>query len=71
MHRVYDVIQDTLLIDGNVLDRILWRSVPHYSYASSAHVYPVGLYTVSAPQPVKENQGLSSHPDFPMYGENY
>lgn len=49
MHRACDVIEANLSIDGNVLDGVLRRSVPHYFYASSAYVYPVGLHTVTTP----------------------
>ena len=62
MHRPHDVIEANLLMDGNVLDGVLRRSVPHYFYASSAHVYPVGLQTASRVQPIKENQALPAHP---------
>lgn len=66
-HRAHDVIEANLSIDGNVLDGILRRSVPHYFYASSAHVYPVGLHTGTTPQPIRENQELPAHPDL-SYG---
>lgn len=50
------------MIDGNVLGGVLRRSVPHYFYASSAHVSPVGLETTFSVRPVKENQSLPAHP---------
>ena len=60
--RPSEVIEANLLIDGNVLDGVLRRSVPHYFYASSAHVYPIGIQTASSAQPVEENQAFPSHP---------
>ncbi len=66
-HRPHDVIEANLSIDGNVLDGVLRRSVPHYFYASSAHVYPVRLHTGTTPQPIEENQDLSVYPEL-SYG---
>ena len=66
-YRAHDVIEANLSMDGNVLNGVLRRYVPHYFYASSAHVYPIRPQTISAAQPIKENQVLPAHPEL-SYG---
>src|SRR5262245_32220802 len=39
----WDVLHSNLTMDGNVLQALIDVRVPHYFYASSAHIYPIEL----------------------------
>jgi nucleoside-diphosphate-sugar epimerase len=62
LNKKYDVLDVNMTIDKNVLNAALVNKVPYYFYASSAHVYPLGLQTeINAPK-IKEEQAYPAHP---------
>jgi GDP-D-mannose 3', 5'-epimerase len=65
--RPFEVIEANLQIDGNVLSAVLAHEVPFYFYASSAHVYPIGLQGDANAPPIREEQVLPAHPEL-SYG---
>ena len=63
----YEVINEMTLIDANVLRSTLKYNIPHYLYASSAHVYPIELQGEVDSIPIKECQAYPSNPEL-SYG---
>lgn len=50
-----------------MLERTLRSSVPHYFYASSAHVCPIWIQTECSDPPIKEDQAIPAYPEL-SYG---
>jgi nucleoside-diphosphate-sugar epimerase len=63
----FEVIEANLQVDGNVLGAVISHEIPFYFYASSAHVYPIGLQGDANAPPVREEQVLPAHPEL-SYG---
>jgi len=63
----YQVFNDMLSIDNNVLQAVLKSGVNRFFYASSAHVYPIELQQVPNPPAIKEEQAYPSNPEL-SYG---
>jgi len=63
----YEVFQDNMLIDSNTLNAVIARKIPHYFYASSAHIYPVELQMAADSADIVENQAIPAHPEL-SYG---
>ena len=63
----HDIIEANLVVDGNVLEGVLRSNVPHYFYASSAHVYPIRIQTKRSDLPIKENDVIPACPEL-SYG---
>ena len=63
----YEVFNDMVQIDRNVLDAVLECGVEKYFYASSAHVYPIHLQQEIAPPPIKEEDAYPADPEL-SYG---
>lgn len=51
----YEILRDNILIDSNVLQASIQSGVNNYFYASSAHVYPKTLQTMSDSPKINEN----------------
>jgi nucleoside-diphosphate-sugar epimerase len=67
LSKPYEVLSDNILMDSNVLNAVISRDVPHYFYASSAHVYPVELQMAADAADIAENQAIPAHPEL-SYG---
>jgi nucleoside-diphosphate-sugar epimerase len=63
----FEVFESNLRMDGNVLEAVLAHGVPHYFYASSAHVYPIELQLDAEAPPIREDQVIPAHPEL-SYG---
>jgi len=63
----FEVFEANLRMDGNVLEAVLAQGVPHYFYASSAHVYPIELQQDAEAPPIREDQVIPAHPEL-SYG---
>ena len=63
----FKVFEANLKMDGNVLEAVLAQGVPHYFYASSAHVYPIELQQDAEAPPIREDQVVPAHPEL-SYG---
>jgi len=63
----YEVLEANMLMDSNVLNAVITKKVPHYFYASSAHVYPVELQMSADAADIVESQVLPAHPEL-SYG---
>ena len=60
--RPAEVLSQTLLMDGNVLQAAKDTGVSHYFYASSSHVYPLELELTPDAPPLKEEQAFPANP---------
>jgi GDP-D-mannose 3', 5'-epimerase len=63
----FEVFEANLRMDGNVLEAVLAQSVPHYFYASTAHIYPIELQQDAEAPPIREDQVIPAHPEL-SYG---
>lgn len=63
----YEVFNDMLAIDNNVLKSALKAGVERFFYASSAHIYPIELQQEAHPPAIKEGQAYPSNPEL-SYG---
>ena len=63
----YEVLHDNILMDSNVLNAVISGQVPHYFYASSAHVYPIELQLAVDAPAIVESQAIPAHPEL-SYG---
>jgi len=62
-----EVLLQNTLIDAYVLQASLINGVERYLYASSAHVYPIGLQTKPDAPPLKEEDAMPANPEL-SYG---
>jgi nucleoside-diphosphate-sugar epimerase len=67
VERPGEVFRDNTLIDQNVWSASISRQVPYYLYASSAHIYPIGLQSRPDAPPIVENQAYPADPEL-SYG---
>jgi GDP-L-fucose synthase len=67
LSKPYEVLQSNMLMDSNILNAVIARKVPHYFYASSAHIYPVELQMAADAADIIENQAIPAHPEL-SYG---
>src|SRR5690348_3689003 len=51
-----EVFRQNTLIDHNVWSAALEQEVPHFFYASSAHIYPISLQATPDAAPIREEQ---------------
>ena len=65
--RPYEVFNDMVQIDKNVLDAVLECGIENYFYASSAHVYPIQLQQTISPAAIKEKEAYPADPEL-SYG---
>lgn len=63
----WDVLHSNLTMDGNVLSAINDAEVPHYFYASSAHIYPIELQLQIEAPLIREDQAYPANPSL-SYG---
>ena len=63
----YEVINEMLKIDSNVLESVLENNIHRYFYASSAHVYPIELQGTPDSVAITEDQAYPSNPEL-SYG---
>lgn len=63
----YEVINEMLKIDSNVLESVLENDIHRYFYASSAHVYPIELQGTPDSIAITEDQAYPSNPEL-SYG---
>lgn len=63
----YEVINEMLQIDSNVLESVLENNIQRYFYASSAHVYPIELQGTPDSIAIRENQAYPANPEL-SYG---
>jgi nucleoside-diphosphate-sugar epimerase len=63
----WDVLHSNLTMDGNVLQAVIDARVPHYFYASSAHIYPIELQLDVKAPPIREDQAYPANPSL-SYG---
>ncbi len=63
----WDVKHSNLTMDGNVLSAIIDAGVPHYFYASSAHIYPIELQLEIQAPLIREDQAYPANPSL-SYG---
>jgi nucleoside-diphosphate-sugar epimerase len=63
----YDVMSSNMVIDSNVLKAIIEHKIPRYFYASSAHVYPKSLQSISDSPLIHEEQAYPADPEL-SYG---
>jgi len=67
LKRPWEVLHSNLTMDGNVLTALIEAGVPHYFYASSAHIYPIELQMdIEAPL-IREDQAYPANPSL-SYG---
>lgn len=67
LERPGDVFRDNLQIDQNIWSAALDEEVPHFFYASSAHVYPRHLQASPDAPPIREGQAIPAAPQL-SYG---
>lgn len=67
LKRAGEVFRENTLIDHNVCSAALEQGVPYYLYASSAHVYPIGLQRAANAPPIREEQAYPAAPEL-SYG---
>ena len=60
-------MHSNLTMDGNVLSAIIDAGVPHYFYASSAHIYPIELQLEIQAPLIREDQAYPANPSL-SYG---
>lgn len=63
----WDVMHSNLTMDGHVLNAIIDAGVPHYFYASSAHIYPIELQLEIQAPLIREDQAYPANPSL-TYG---
>ncbi len=63
----WDVLHSNLTMDGNVLNAAIDAKVPHYFYASSAHIYPIELQMEIEAPAIREDQAYPANPSL-SYG---
>ena len=63
----YEVINEMLQIDSNVLEAVLANNIQRYFYASSAHVYPIELQGTPDSVAIAEEQAYPANPEL-SYG---
>lgn len=63
----YEVINEMLQIDSNVLESVLVNNIQRYFYASSAHVYPIELQGTPDSVAITEHQAYPANPEL-SYG---
>jgi len=66
-NKPYEVINEMLQIDSNILECVLKNNIKRYFYASSAHVYPIGLQGTPDSVAITENQAYPANPEL-SYG---
>lgn len=62
LQRPGQVITHNVMMDALVLQAALACGVEHYVYASSTHVYPIGLQSTPDAPPIHEEQALPAEP---------
>jgi len=67
MSKPYDIMSSNLSIDSNVLKAVLQNKITKYFYASSAHIYPKSLQTISNSPLIEESQAYPADPEL-SYG---
>ena len=60
--RPLEVMHSNLAMDANVLEGLIAAGVPHYFYASSAHVYPIELQMQIEAPLIREDQAYPANP---------
>jgi nucleoside-diphosphate-sugar epimerase len=63
----WDVMHSNLTMDGHVLNAVIDANVPHYFYASSAHIYPIELQLEIEAPLIREDQAYPANPSL-SYG---
>ena len=63
----WDVMHSNLTMDGLVLSALIDAGVPHYFYASSAHIYPIELQLEIQAPLIREDQAYPANPSL-SYG---
>jgi len=67
MSKPYDIMTSNIQIDSNVLKCVIENKITKYFYASSAHIYPKSLQTVSDSPLIHESQAYPADPEL-SYG---
>lgn len=62
-----EVFRQNTLIDHNMWSAALEAEVPHFFYASSAHIYPISLQARPDAAPIREEQAYPANPEL-SYG---
>jgi nucleoside-diphosphate-sugar epimerase len=66
-NKPYDIMSSNILIDSNVLKAVIDNKINKYFYASSAHIYPKSLQTISNSPLIYEEQAYPADPEL-SYG---
>jgi nucleoside-diphosphate-sugar epimerase len=60
--RPLEVMHSNMAMDANILESVIAAGVPHYFYASSAHVYPIELQMQIEAPLIREDQAYPANP---------
>ncbi|MCH2113958.1 MAG: NAD-dependent epimerase/dehydratase family protein [Pirellulales bacterium] len=67
LEKPWDVLHSNMTMDGHILTALVEAGVPHYFYASSAHIYPIELQMDIDATHIREEQAYPANPSL-SYG---